>query len=75
MDFDTLSPLDVWLRFESPEDEEASAEANTFYNQDGSFRVEWYLTAVGQIGYVGPFETHEDARFWLHGHGFADFTS
>jgi hypothetical protein len=69
----TSTPLDVWLRFDSPEDEEASAEANVYADGD-TFRADWYLTAVGLVK-SRSFTTYADARAWLEGEGFADFTS
>jgi hypothetical protein len=65
--------LDVWLRFDPADDEEAEAEANVFPDGDG-FRADWYLTAVGQVT-SRPFPTHEAARSWLASEGFQDFTS
>lgn len=65
--------LDVWLRFDTDDDEEAEAEANTYATDDG-FRVEWYHTAVGQVS-ERHFNTLADAHAWLTRNGFADFTS
>lgn len=75
-------PLDVWLAFgvvydegEEWEDSDGlcEAEANTYV--DGSrFRVDWSLSAVGQITSV-YFDTYEQARAWLESEGFQDFTS
>ena len=65
--------LDVWLRFDTPEDEESSAEANT-YEDDGLYRVEWYLTAVGLVT-TRSFTTYEEAAAWLTAEGFQNFTS
>lgn len=64
--------LDVWLRFDSPEDEDASAEANTW--PDGEmFRVDWCLSMVGLITSV-YFHSHADAQSWLEAQGFDDYT-
>lgn len=65
---------DVWLRFESPEDEEAEAEANTFHYGDG-FTVGWYLNDVGLVTYVGVFATEAEAHSWLEHEGFQDFSA
>ncbi len=71
---DTIrKPLDVWLRFESPEDEECSHEANTFKTPDG-FVIEHYHTAVGQVSYK-HVDTYEDAVKWYEDQGFQDFSS
>ena len=74
----TQTALDVWLRFDSPEDEESSAEANTYREVDAdgaeTYRVEWYLTAVGLVTRV-PFATYEQAQAWLEAEGFQDFSS
>lgn len=65
--------LDVWLKFDAPDDDEASHEANTWRTSDG-FRVEWCHTAVGQIT-CEQFPTYALAREWLTGNGYQDFTS
>lgn len=67
-------PLDVWLRFDDPEDEEASHEANTFITEALGFRVEWYHTAVGQVS-SQEFDTYEAAAAWLTEAGYQDFTA
>jgi hypothetical protein len=69
-----MDALDVWLRFDSPDDDdEASSEANTFADGD-TFRVEWYHTAVGQVS-ERSFATHAEAQAWLTAEGFQDFTA
>lgn len=65
-------PLDVWLRIPT-DSEEAEAEANT-YQDDGRYRVDWSLTAVGLIK-SRTFDTHDQARAWLTSEGFADYTA
>lgn len=65
-------PLDVWLRHVGDE-EEAEAEANTFPDGDG-FRVEWYLTTVGQVT-SRWFATRAEATAWLEAEGFEDYSS
>lgn len=69
----TTAPLDVWLRFDSPDDEEASAEANV-YADGNAFRADWYLTAVGLVK-SRSFDTYADARSWLTAEGFSDYSS
>lgn len=70
--------LDVWLRFDSPDDEEATYEANTFKSVDArgveTFTVEWYHNAVGQVTKVS-FPTYEAASAWLVAQGYQDFSS
>jgi hypothetical protein len=73
MTVETTHALDVWLRFESDDDEEPSHEANTFRDSDG-FRVEWYHTAVGQVS-SRHFDTYADVQAWLISQGFSDFSS
>lgn len=70
---DARPALDVWLKFDGPDDEDATLEANTYATADG-FEVEWYHTAVGQVTSV-PFETLEAARAWLTSQGFEDYSS
>ena len=70
---ETTHALDVWLKFDSADDEESAYEANTFRTSDG-YRVDWYHTAVGQIS-SQYFATWADARAWLSSQGFSDFSS
>lgn len=67
-------PLDVWLAFDSPEDEEASHEANIFYTTDGRFDVQWYHNAVGLVSHR-EFSTYAEAAKWLEDGGYQDFSS
>ena len=67
-------PLDVWLAFDSPEDEEASHEANVFYTADGKFDVQWYNNAVGLVTHR-TFDTYTEAAKWLEDGGYQDFSS
>jgi hypothetical protein len=67
--------IDVWLRLdESDPDELAEAEANTYILEDGTFRVEWYLNAVGLVTPV-HFDTYEEACIWYEENGYTNFTS
>ena len=66
-------PLDVWLRFDDPNDEEAAYDANTYATSWG-FTVEWCHTAVGLIRRK-DFNTYDEARKWLTSEGFEDFSS
>lgn len=73
-DGDPDGPLDVWLKFDHPEDEETSHEANVYFDRDSSsFRVEWYHTAVGQVS-TKHFDTYRQATEWLESNGYLDFT-
>ncbi len=66
--------IDVWLRFDDPENDfEAEAEANTYFTETG-YRVEWYLTAVGLVKRV-EFDTLADAYDWLEDEGFVNYSS
>lgn len=67
-------PLDVWLAFDDPNDEEASHEANTFLLGTGRYRVEWYNTAVGLVSWR-EFATYDKAAEWLTNNGYQDFSS
>lgn len=69
---DPTGPLDVWLRFDSPEDEEASHEANTYLTDTG-YAVKWYHNAVGLVTTV-DFDTLADAYDWYEANGYQDFT-
>ena len=82
METETDIALDVWLRVSDDEDHDDftplesglyPAEANTYRDGDG-YRVEWYLTAVGQVVSV-PFDTLPEAYAWLEREGFANYTS
>jgi hypothetical protein len=71
---DNSEPLDVWLAFDEPNDEEASHEANTYLTDNGRYRVEWYSNAVGLVS-RREFSTYDDAAEWLTNCGYQDFTS
>ena len=66
--------LDVWLRFEQDGDEDADHEANTFFNADGTYRVEWSNTSVGLVSEQNV-KTYTEATQWLTSGGYRDFTS
>lgn len=66
--------LDVWLRFESDEDEEPTHEANTYREKDGGVRIEHYHTAVGLVSTV-RFPDYADAVDWYTANGYQDFSS
>lgn len=68
-------PLDVWLRFEHPDDEEPTHEANTYENgDDGGVVIEHYHTAVGLVTAVWH-PTYESAKQWYAAHGYDDYSS
>ena len=69
----STTPMDVWLQFDSENDEEARAEANTF-REDGQVRIDWYLNSVGLVKSV-YFDTYEEATAWYEREGFQDFSS
>lgn len=66
--------IDVWLAFESDEDDEPQYEANTYPDEDGGFVIEWYHTAVGLVSRV-YFDTYEQCREWYEANGFQNFTA
>lgn len=72
---DELEQLDVWLKFSEYEDAElAEYEANTFRENDGTYRVGWYHNAVGLVT-SEYFDTYEEAKEWYEENGFQDFTA
>lgn len=70
--------IDVWLKFAEPdpddEDDYPTHEANTYRLEDGTYRIEWYLDAVGQVTGV-HFDTLEEAHAWYEDEGFFDFST
>ncbi len=73
-------PMDVWLQFETLYDDatgedykEVRAEANTF-REDGQFRIDRYLNAVGLVK-SEYFNTYEEVTAWYEREGFQDFSS
>lgn len=71
---DTLHPENnVWLAFESPEDESATWEANTYRDEDGIY-VGWYHVAVGLVKRE-RFDSLGAAERWLLESGYQDFSS
>lgn len=66
-------PGDVWMRFESDDDDEPSHEANTYAYGD-RYVIKWYHTGVGlvQAHYV---DTLAEAHAWYAANGYADFSS
>lgn len=59
---------EVWLAFESEDDEEATYEANTTLTETG-YKIEWSHTAVGLVTTI-EFDTLADAYDWYEEHGF-----
>jgi len=68
----TTTAIDVWLRIPDGE-EESEAEANTYRDGD-TYRVDWYLSAVGLVK-SRTFTTYADACAWLESEGFADYSA
>lgn len=71
--------IDVWLKFAAEPDPDdgddlATHEANTYRLEDGTYRIEWYLNAVGLVTGV-HFDTLEEAHAWYEREGFSDFSS
>ena len=67
-------PLDVWVAFDTEADEEPTYEANTYRNEDGTYRVEWYHTGVGQVSVIG-FSCLSAAYCWYYNHGYIDLSA
>ena len=72
-------PLDVWLRFYDPAEDEngeeylAEYEANTFMTETG-YVIEWYHNDIGMVTEV-EFDTLSDAYDWYEDNGYQYFTS
>ena len=64
---------DVWLKFDQPDDEEPTMEANTFKNDDG-YEIQWYHVDVGLVNRVHT-PSLSDAHTWYEQHGFTDYTA
>lgn len=71
---DPTTPIDVWLKFDSPDDEECAYEANTYRVARDEFRVDWYHTAVGLVS-SREFNSYAEAREFLASNGFDDYSS
>lgn len=65
-------PNEIWLLFDSPEDEEPSHEANV-YRVNGGAVVAWSHTAVGQVT-EKSFPTVIQARQWLAACGYEAYS-
>lgn len=68
-----VSPIDVWLRFDSDADETPSYEANTFLTDTG-YVIEWYHVDIGVVSSV-EFGTLADAYDWYESNGYSDFSN
>lgn len=77
---DITVPLDVWLRFPDevdgrPEiDQLAEYEANVFLTEDYLFDVQWYHNDVGLVTHE-HFDSYAEAKAWLEGNDYVDFSS
>lgn len=70
----SLRPLnDVWLKFDQPDDETPSLEANTFKAADG-YQIRWYHVDAGVVNRVNA-PTLGDVFEWYASHGFTDYTA
>ena len=65
--------MQIWLKFDDENDEEASHAANIFTDGEGA-RIEWWNESVGPVTTVYK-DTVADAEKWLEGAGYQDFTS
>jgi len=68
------TPLDVWLKFDSEDDDAPTYEANTYHIEDDRYRIEWYHVDVGQVS-TKEFDTYTHAIAWYATNGFEDYTS
>ena len=66
--------LDVWFKFENEDDEEPILEANTFEDEYGQYRIEWYHNDIGYVN-TEYFDTYSDAEKWYEENGFIEFTA
>ena len=65
--------MQIWFKFDAPDDEEPSHTANIFTEDDGA-RVEWWNEDVGLV----TTEHHPDtasAERALESSGYTDFTA
>lgn len=65
--------MDVWLRFESDEDEEPTHEANTYAEGD-RFVIKWYHVDVGLVSAV-RFDTLDAVWAWYDANGYQDYSA
>ena len=66
--------LDVWLKFESDDDDDPTLEANTRKIPGGRFAVDWYHVDVGVVSSL-EFGTLAEAHAWYERNGFTDYTA
>lgn len=65
--------MQIWLKFDAPDDEEASHAANII-TEDGETRIEWWNEAVGLVSTVNASSVRNAER-WLTDRGYIDFTA
>lgn len=65
--------LDVWLKFDSDEDEIPTLEANTRMTVTG-YAIDWYHIGVGLVTSL-EFDTLADAYDWYESNNFSDYAA
>lgn len=65
--------MQIWLKFDAPDDEDASHAANIFDDGDGA-RIEWWNEAVGLVTTVYR-DTVAEAEQFLESAGYENFTA
>lgn len=65
--------MQIWLKFDAPDDEEASHAANII-TENGEVRIEWWNEAVGLVRTVQASSVRNAER-WLTDRGYIDFTA
>ena len=64
--------MQIWFKFDAPDDEEPSYTANVFTEDDGT-RIEWWNEDVGYV-YTVNASSIQNAERWLTDRGFIDYT-
>ena len=65
--------MQIWLKFDAPDDEEASHAANIFTEGDEVW-IEWWNEAVGLVSTVNASSVRNAER-WLTDRGYIDYTA
>lgn len=65
--------MQIWFKFDAPDDEDPSHTANVFTEEDGA-RIEWWNEDVGVVSTVNASSVRNAER-WLTDRGFIDYTA
>ena len=65
--------MQTWLKFDAPDDEEAS-HAALIFTEDGETRIEWWNEDVGIVRTVHATSV-QNAERWLTDRGYTDYTA